>query len=93
MLQSANHRDHPYTFDKSWGLNMLLSANHRDYPYTFEKLGTKFKILVNTTTMCVFYSNYCCTVVIFMNWTNWSCICHMCKIKTIVILLCREMIC
>ncbi|MFS7965261.1 hypothetical protein Hanom_Chr12g01069161 [Helianthus anomalus] len=39
-LQSANHRDHPCTFDKSWGLNKLQTANYRDHSCTFEKLGT-----------------------------------------------------
>ncbi|MFS8001576.1 hypothetical protein Hanom_Chr13g01191951 [Helianthus anomalus] len=46
-LQSANHRDHSYTFGKPWGLNTLQSANHRDHLCTFEKVGTKSKILIN----------------------------------------------
>ncbi|MFS7932346.1 hypothetical protein Hanom_Chr04g00366801 [Helianthus anomalus] len=46
-LQRANHRDHPCTFGKRWGLNALQSANHKDHPCNFGKLGTKFKILVN----------------------------------------------
>ncbi|MFS7908812.1 hypothetical protein Hanom_Chr01g00087461 [Helianthus anomalus] len=46
VLQSANHRDHPCTFGKSWGLNALQSANHRDHLCTFQKLGTKSKVLV-----------------------------------------------
>ncbi|MFS7972616.1 hypothetical protein Hanom_Chr09g00846911 [Helianthus anomalus] len=37
VLQSANHKDYPCTFDKSWGLNVLQSANHKDYPCTFDK--------------------------------------------------------
>ncbi|MFS7902057.1 hypothetical protein Hanom_Chr01g00006851 [Helianthus anomalus] len=47
MLQNANHRDHPCTFGKLWGLNALQNANHRDHLCTFVKLGTKSKILVN----------------------------------------------
>ncbi|KAJ0602901.1 hypothetical protein HanIR_Chr03g0144761 [Helianthus annuus] len=39
----VNHRDHPCTFGKSWGLNSLQSANHRDHPCTFGKPGTKSK--------------------------------------------------
>ncbi|MFS7959437.1 hypothetical protein Hanom_Chr08g00691101 [Helianthus anomalus] len=45
MLQSANQKDHPCTFGKSWGLNVLQNTNHRDHLCTFEKLGTKSKIL------------------------------------------------
>ncbi|MFS8008323.1 hypothetical protein Hanom_Chr14g01271351 [Helianthus anomalus] len=39
----VNHKDHPCTFGKSWGLNALQSANHGDQPRTLEKLGTKSK--------------------------------------------------
>ncbi|MFS7994700.1 hypothetical protein Hanom_Chr12g01109141 [Helianthus anomalus] len=41
VLQSANYRDHPCTFGKSWGPNTLQSANYRDHVCIFGKLGTK----------------------------------------------------
>ncbi|MFS7927125.1 putative triacylglycerol lipase [Helianthus anomalus] len=47
QYENANHRDHPCTFGKRWGLNVLESANHRDHICTFGRLGTKSKILVN----------------------------------------------
>ncbi|MFS7954973.1 hypothetical protein Hanom_Chr07g00636991 [Helianthus anomalus] len=47
VLQSANHKDHPFIFGKRLGLNALQRANNRDHQYTFRKLETKSKILVN----------------------------------------------
>ncbi|MFS7940205.1 hypothetical protein Hanom_Chr05g00461601 [Helianthus anomalus] len=35
VLQSANHRDHPCTWQKL-GLNMLQRANHRNRTCTFK---------------------------------------------------------
>ncbi|MFS7954479.1 hypothetical protein Hanom_Chr07g00630981 [Helianthus anomalus] len=47
LYPSANYQDHPCTFGKSWGLNVLQGANYQDHPCTFGKLGTKSKILEN----------------------------------------------
>ncbi|MFS7995065.1 hypothetical protein Hanom_Chr12g01113641 [Helianthus anomalus] len=50
-----NHRNHPCTFDKSWGLNVLQSTYRRDRPCSFRKLETKSKILVNPSVHCTLF--------------------------------------